>query len=95
MAKLPRYRTGEEELDTRIAQLVESIGDVRDGDLVFELVVSAVRLALDRASRGDLKMANAALKEMRYAFNVFAPYRAARKAAIFGSARTRDRKSVV
>jgi uncharacterized protein (TIGR00730 family) len=34
-------------------------------------------------------MANAALKEMRYAFNVFAPYRASRKAAIFGSARTK------
>jgi uncharacterized protein (TIGR00730 family) len=89
VARLPRYRTGEEELDNRIAELVESIGDVRDGDLVFELVVSSVRLALDRASRGDLKMANAALKEMRYAFNVFAPYRAARKAAIFGSARTK------
>jgi uncharacterized protein (TIGR00730 family) len=34
-------------------------------------------------------MANAALKEMRYAFAVFEPYRSARKAAIFGSARTR------
>jgi uncharacterized protein (TIGR00730 family) len=90
MAKLPRYRTGDEELDGRIADLVASLGDVRDGDLVFELVVSALRLALDRASRGDLKMANAALKEMRYAFSVFAPYRASRKAAIFGSARTKQ-----
>ncbi|HVJ98971.1 MAG TPA: LOG family protein, partial [Acidimicrobiia bacterium] len=50
---------------------------------------SAVRLARDNASRGDLKIANAALKEMRYAFAVFEPYRSARKAAIFGSARTR------
>ena len=61
---------------------------MHDTDLVFELMVSAVRLARDRASRGDLKMANAALKEMRYAFTVFEPYRSARKAAIFGSART-------
>jgi uncharacterized protein (TIGR00730 family) len=90
MAKLPRYRTGDEELDGKIADLVASLGDVRDGDLVFELVVSALRLALDRATRGDLKMANAALKEMRYAFSVFAPYRASRKAAIFGSARTKQ-----
>jgi hypothetical protein len=89
MAKLPRYRTGDEELDTQIADLVSSLGDVRDGDLVFELVVSSLRLAIDRASRGDLKMANAALKEMRYAFSVFAPYRTSRKAAIFGSARTK------
>jgi uncharacterized protein (TIGR00730 family) len=89
MPKLPRYRTGDEELDAQINDLVASLGDVRDSDLIFELVVSSLRFALDRASRGDLKMANAALKEMRYAFNVFAPYRASRKAAIFGSARTK------
>jgi uncharacterized protein (TIGR00730 family) len=89
MAKLPRYRTGDEELDTKIADLVASLGDVRDSDLIFELVVSSLRFAMDRAQRGDLKMANAALKEMRYAFNVFSPYRASRKAAIFGSARTK------
>ncbi len=89
MARLPRYRTGDTELDQRIADLIARIGDVRDSDLVFEMMVSAVRLARDRASRGDLKIANAALKEMRYAFSVFEPYRDARKAAIFGSARTK------
>jgi uncharacterized protein (TIGR00730 family) len=89
MPRLPRYRTGDPELDQRIASLISDIGDVHDADLVFELIVSAVRLARDRASRGDLKMANAALKEMRYAFTVFEPYRSARKAAIFGSARTK------
>jgi hypothetical protein len=88
VARLPRYRTGEPELDAQIAELIAKLGDVRDGDLLFELFVSVVRLARDRASRGDLKMANAALKEMRYAFSVFEPYRSARKAAIFGSART-------
>ena len=51
-------------------------------------MASALRLATDGADRGDLKIANAALKEMRHAFHVFAPYRAARKVAIFGSART-------
>ncbi len=55
---------------------------------MFELVASALRLARDRADRGDLKIANAALKEMRYAFHVFGPHRDARKVAIFGSART-------
>jgi uncharacterized protein (TIGR00730 family) len=38
--------------------------------------------------RLDRKMANAALKEMRYAFGVFAHYRNRRKVSIFGSART-------
>ena len=85
--RLPRYRTGDVELDRRIEELVGLTG-AADADLVFELVVSAVRLGLDRTPRGDLKIANAALREMREAFDVFAPYRSARKAAIFGSART-------
>jgi uncharacterized protein (TIGR00730 family) len=86
--KLPRYRTGDDALDAEIAALVERASDPGDADLIFELVTSSLRLAHDRADRGDLKIANAALKEMRHAFNVFAPYRAARKVAIFGSART-------
>jgi uncharacterized protein (TIGR00730 family) len=87
MARRARYRTGDPQLDAAIAELVEQAG-AENADLVFELIVSAVRMARDEADRGDLKIANAALKEMRYAFQVFAPYRAERKLAIFGSART-------
>ena len=87
MPRRPRYRTGDPDLDGAIAELVEQ-ADAENTDLVFELVVSAVRMARDHADRGDLKIANAALKEMRYAFHVFAPYRSERKLAIFGSART-------
>jgi uncharacterized protein (TIGR00730 family) len=86
--KLPRYRTGDDALDAEVAALVDRVSDSTDADLIFELVASALRLARDGADRGDLKIANAALKEMRHAFHVFAPYRAARKVAIFGSART-------
>ncbi len=89
MQRLPRYRTGDPTLDEQIVALLDSLGAIDDADLVFEMIVSAVRLAKEPANRGDLKIANAALKEMRHAFNVFAPYRATRKAAIFGSARTR------
>jgi uncharacterized protein (TIGR00730 family) len=86
--KLPRYRTGDDSLDADVAALVERVSDPADADLIFELVASSLRLARDGADRGDLKIANAALKEMRHSFHVFAPYRAARKVAIFGSART-------
>ena len=88
MQRLPRYRTGDAELDGRIGDLIDTLGPIDDADLIFEMVVSALRLAKDPANRGDLKIANAALKEMRHAFNVFAPYHSVRKAAIFGSART-------
>ena len=87
MERLPRYRTGDDELDRAVAELVDRAGGANP-DLVFELVASALRLARDNADRGDLKIASAALKELRHAFHVFAPYRAERKVAIFGSART-------
>lgn len=87
--RLPRYRTGDAALDQAIADLVERAEPEPDNaGLVFELIVSAIRLARDRADRGDLKIANAALKEMRYTFHVFEPYRSGLKVAIFGSART-------
>jgi uncharacterized protein (TIGR00730 family) len=47
-----------------------------------------VRLAGDDADRLDLKITNSALKEMRQAFRLFAPYRDIPKVTIFGSART-------
>jgi uncharacterized protein (TIGR00730 family) len=84
----PRFRTGDNQLDDVVANLAERVADPANADLVFEIIASGVRLGLDRADRGDLKIASATLKEMRQAFHVFAPYRAARKVAIFGSART-------
>jgi uncharacterized protein (TIGR00730 family) len=87
--RLPRYRTGDAELDRVVAELVEGAAtEPENADLVFELIASALRLARDRADRGDLKIANAALKEMRSTFHVFEPYRSGLKVAMFGSART-------
>lgn len=85
----PRYRTGDDDLDARIEALIAEAGVTRDEDLVFELVTSVLRMAREGLNRGDLKIANSTLKEMRYAFGVFDPYRAVPKLAIFGSARTR------
>ncbi|MGQ9575493.1 MAG: LOG family protein [Thermoguttaceae bacterium] len=57
-------------------------------DLIEQIQESAGKLARDQASRGDLKILSRTLRELRYAFKVFAPYRRCRKVAIFGSART-------
>jgi len=56
--------------------------------LIEQIRESADKLARDGASRGDLKILSRALKEWRYAFKVFAPYRRHRKVTMFGSART-------
>jgi uncharacterized protein (TIGR00730 family) len=81
------YSTGDPQLDGRIQALVEEAVE-KDRDLVFEMITTAVRLAREESSRLDRKIANSALKEMRYAFRVFAPYRDERKVSVFGSART-------
>jgi uncharacterized protein (TIGR00730 family) len=55
--------------------------------LVQQLKETADKLVRDGANRGDVKLLSTALKELRYAFKVFAPYRRKRKVTIFGSAR--------
>lgn len=87
-SRRPRYRTGDDALDDRIEALLAEAGVTRDQDLCFELVTSVLRMSREGLHRGDLKIANSTLKEMRYAFGVFDPYRSVRKLAIFGSART-------
>ncbi len=54
------------------------------------MLVTICRMAADRTDRGDLKIINTALRELRYAFKVFEPYREVYKVSIFGSARTAE-----
>jgi hypothetical protein len=60
----------------------------RISELIEEIKISADKLAKDHTSRGDLKLLSRTLRELRYAFKVFAPFRTYRKVTIFGSART-------
>lgn len=81
------YTTHDPAIDSQIAALVATFGDQRDRQLISEMMTSAYRLGQDGSSTGDLKILNAALKELRYAFKMFKPYRHTRKVAMFGSAR--------
>ena len=56
--------------------------------LIEEIKETADKLHHDRATRGDLKILSRALRELRYAFKVFTPYRHHRKVTVVGSART-------
>jgi hypothetical protein len=56
--------------------------------LIQQIKETADKFIRDKASRGDVKMITTALKELRYALKVFAPYRGKRKVTVFGSART-------
>ena len=87
-ARVRAPRTGDADIDQQLRQMLDDIGVERDRDVLFEILVSAVRLAQDHPDRLDLKITSATLKEMRAAFRAFAPYRDVPKVTIFGSART-------
>lgn len=59
-----------------------------EGQLVTQMMATALRLVPDGRHTGELKLINGSLRELRYAFKVFAQYRSVPKISIFGSART-------
>jgi len=87
-----RYELSDPELNQLVEELIdraqEIYGQRGDADLIRQMVVSALRLMRDDASKGDLKLINSTLKELRHSFLVFEPYKQVRKVAVFGSART-------
>lgn len=82
------YEMGDPKLDQRIAELITLAGEGADGDLIAELMTTALKLYRDQPDRGELKLFNTALKEMRYSALIFSAYRDVPKVTIFGSART-------
>ncbi|MEA3018802.1 MAG: hypothetical protein QOI47_326 [Actinomycetota bacterium] len=87
-SRRPRTTTGDETLDRKLSALLDEMGATRQRDILFELFVNAALLAEHPPDRLDLKIATAALQEMRSAFTMFAPYSEVPKVTIFGSART-------
>jgi uncharacterized protein (TIGR00730 family) len=66
----------------------EAPDSIPSQDLFDSMRRTVQRLEDDDTSRGDLKILDRTLRELRYAFKVFQPYRCRRKVTIFGSART-------
>ena len=84
-------KVSDEQVQQAIQALVSSIGgdpNTFDGRLVTQLVETSLKLIPDGHDTGQLKLLNAAMKEMRYAYRVFNKYRPTQKISIFGSART-------
>ena len=77
----------EEQLRQQFEQLLALPDSDPQAVLLKDLLGSVLRLKVNRLDMLDLKILNRSLKEMRYAFRVFQPYRARRKVSIFGSAR--------
>lgn len=75
--------------DSRIRALVAEVAEGRRAEFVEEMITTALRFGQDHTHIADLKLYMRAMRELRYAANVFAQYSGTRKAAVFGSARTK------
>jgi len=82
------YSTHDSDMDNLIDTLVEKMGHNESAEVIREIISSAVKFGRESENVGDLRLANAALKEIRHSCKVFAPYRSTRKVIIFGSARS-------
>lgn len=88
-----RYQLQDPELNQSVEDLVERASELYGvevgAEYVREILVTGLRLLHDGAAPSDIRLTNNALKELRHAFRVFAPYAHHRKVAVFGSSRTK------
>lgn len=86
-----RYQLRHPELNRLVEELVEraceEYGTTEGAGFVRELMVSSLRMLREERSLGEIKLVNAAVKELRHALGVFGPYEHIRKVSVFGSAR--------
>ncbi|PIU40879.1 MAG: TIGR00730 family Rossman fold protein [Candidatus Omnitrophica bacterium CG07_land_8_20_14_0_80_42_15] len=83
------YIVGDEKIDRIITQLANGYGSGEAAQLLREIITTAIKLGREGGDNGDLKLINLSLKELRYAFRVFSPFRDVRKVIVFGSAKTK------
>lgn len=76
-----------EQLDAMIGRVGGIPGSFKSR-LVRDLMVAGLKLIPDGRDTGELKLMSSAVREMRYAYTIFARYAETHKVTIFGSART-------
>lgn len=83
------YDTGNKIIDKLICEITEKACRTKANYFLREMLTTVVKFGIESHDRGDLKLVNNALKEMRYSFKIFSPYRNVKKVIIFGSARSK------
>lgn len=84
------YEIDDRAIDGLINELARRRGSVQSDYLLREILATVVKLGMESKDKGDLKLVNNALKELRYSFKIFSPYRDIKKVIIFGSARSKN-----
>ena len=79
-----------EELDIELNRLIRKYSVSRNSDLLLEMLCAAWKMVREYAPSLDMKIAARTLREIRFAFRLFAKHVNRRKATIFGSARLKS-----
>jgi len=74
----------------RIDELIRAQGGGANEEWVADILENALLLLGPQYQRGDVRIIQTAVRELRYAFQLFAPYRDQRKVTVFGSARLKS-----
>src|SRR5580658_2251258 len=80
------------QLRSRIEELIKFKGGGYNEPEVADIIENALKILTDVEDSGDVRVIQTAVRELRYAFKMFAPYAHKRKVTIFGSARTQPSK---
>jgi hypothetical protein len=86
--KKPKHNSTDPKLSRLIAELIQAKGGGHNEAEVADIIENALKMLGDVQDTGDVRVIQTAVRELRYAFRIFAPYAAKRKVSIFGSART-------
>ncbi len=87
MNNKPDKPPGDPELRRRVEELIAFKAGGHNEEAVADIIENAIKLLKDVKDTGDVRVIQTALRELRYAFRLFAPYAKTRKVTIFGSAR--------
>jgi len=74
-------------LQAKARELMALQGTHPDQDLIEDMILTCLKLIRDGAPRNELRIMQAAIRELRYAFKTYRPYADRRKITVFGSAR--------
>ncbi len=81
-----------QEMKKQIFALIDEFASLEKDDIrrewVNQMIDACLKMASEGHDSGQIKLATYALKEMRYAYQVFNRYQGIRKVSIYGSART-------
>ena len=86
--KKPKPKAADPKLSRLITELNQAKGGGHNEAEVADIIENALKMLGDVQDTGDVRVIQTAVRELRYAFRIFAPYAGKRKVSIFGSART-------